>query len=267
MLQSAQQVREQFNRPLLQGIAAGMTVGQWRGLCNAPGNDPGLGPETTPARNPAVLERYFNNKWNLFGIFKSPEDRAKIPSHVETGFGGDPVTLFLMAFVSRLFGPVLVIRGKMPQYPDTLLGENGHGLETMTDWESRYWSVIMSEAPPSGMGTDALSRHAGAAGRGRNYTIVDLPCRGPPANATDENGVAWMDWGRRARAWTTRATGPTSAWCCSASCTTTPSWPHNPDTISEPGTEASDHGPVLPAAVLHRQGHVRGGRRLRWHAT
>jgi hypothetical protein len=39
-----------------------MKLEQWRGLCNAPDNDPELRPETTPARNPPVLERYFNNK-------------------------------------------------------------------------------------------------------------------------------------------------------------------------------------------------------------
>ena len=67
---SAEEVREQFNRPLLQGVDPGMPVEQWRALCSAPDNDPELKPETTPARNPPLLERYFNNKWNLVGIFK-----------------------------------------------------------------------------------------------------------------------------------------------------------------------------------------------------
>ena len=75
---SAEEVRERFNRPLLQGVAPGMPVEQWRALCDAPDNDPELKPQTAPARNPAVLERYFNNKYNLVGVFKPPEVRAKI---------------------------------------------------------------------------------------------------------------------------------------------------------------------------------------------
>ncbi|MGH3365273.1 MAG: hypothetical protein ACRDOW_11165 [Nocardioidaceae bacterium] len=164
---SADELRDKFNRPLLGGTPGGMSVEDWRALCSAPDNDPALTPETTPARDPVVLERYFNNQYTLIGIFKAPEVRAKISSAVETGFGGDPVTTFLMAFVSRRFGPVLVIRGTMPLFPDTYMGDDGQGLAVMTDWESRYWSVIMSEAPPSGMGTDALTdrqRHRGSPG-------------------------------------------------------------------------------------------------------
>jgi hypothetical protein len=243
---SAQEVRGQFNRPLLQGIAAGMKAEQWRGLCNAPDNDPELRPETTPARNPPVLERYFNNKWNLFGVFKSPQDRAKIPSHVETGFGGDPVTLFMMAFVSRLFGPVLVIRGKMPQYPDTFLGENGHGLETMTDWESRYWSVIMTEAPPSGMGTDALSDMQVPLDADRGYTIVICRPEDRPANATGENGVAWMDWGTKGEGLDDEHNRTDFGLVLFRFMYNNPSWPHDPDKISEPGTEAEIMGPYFP---------------------
>jgi hypothetical protein len=223
-----------------------MTAGQWRGLCNAPDNDPELRPETTPARNPPVLERYFNNKWNLFGVFKSPADRAKIPSHVETGFGGDPVTLFMMAFVSRLFGPVLVIRGKMPQYPDTFLGENGHGLETMTDWESRYWSVIMTEAPPSGMGTDALSDMQVPLDADRGYTIVICRPEDRPANATGENGVAWMDWGTKGEGLDDEHNRTDFGLVLFRFMYNNPSWPHDPDKISEPGTEAEIMGPYFP---------------------
>ncbi len=60
-----------------------MPVEQWRALCKAPDNDSELKPETTPARNPPLLERYFNNKWNIVGVFKPPEVRAQIPSSVE----------------------------------------------------------------------------------------------------------------------------------------------------------------------------------------
>ncbi len=109
----------------------------------------------------------------------------------------------MMAFVSRAFGPVLVIRGKMPIYPDNYYGPDGNGLDVMTDWESRYMSLIMSEAPPSGMGTDGLSDFQIPIDADRNYTIVVCREEDRPANATDEHGVAWVDWGTRARGSTT----------------------------------------------------------------
>lgn len=243
---SPDEIREQFNRPLLQGVAPGMPAEQWVALCNAPDNDPALAPATTPARNPPVLERYFNNKWNLVGVFKSPEDRAKIPSKVETGFGGDPVTLFMIGFVSRQFGPVLVVRGTMPRYPDTYHGENGKGLATMTDWESRYWSVIMSEAPPSGMGADALTDMQVPLDAERNYTIVVSRPEDRPANATDEHGVAWMDWGTRGEGLDDEHNRADFGLILFRFMYNSPGWDHSPERIAEPGTEEQVMGPYFP---------------------
>ncbi len=243
---SAEEVRDQFNRPLLKGVDPGMPVEQWRALCNAPDNDPDLEPETTPARNPPLLERYFNNKWNIVGIFKPPEIRAQIPSQVETGFGGDPETLFMMAFVSRHFGPVLVIRGKMPLYPDTYLGEDGHGLEVMTDWEARYISLVMSEAPPSGMGTDGLSDMQIPLDADRRYTIVVCRPEDRPADATEENGVAWMDWGRKGEGIDDELNRTDYGMVLFRFMHNNPNWAHDPSRIVEPGTEEKVMGPYFP---------------------
>ena len=79
----------------------------------------------------------------------------------------------------------------------TFMGREGKGLETMTDWESRYWSVIMSEAPPSGMGNDALTDMQVPLDQGRNYTIVVSRPEDRSANARDENSVASLDSGPR----------------------------------------------------------------------
>ena len=244
---SAEEVRDQFNRPLLQGAAPGMPVKQWRALCNAPDNDPELRPETTPARNPPVLERYFNNKFNLVGIFKPPQVRAaKFPATVETGFGGDPETLFMIGFVSRGFGPVLVIRGKMPLYPDNWYGPDGNGLEVMTDWECRYMSLVMSEAPPSGMGTDGLSDFQIPLDDDRNYTIVICRMEDRPANATDENGVAWVDWGHKGEGIDDALNREDYGMILFRFMHTNPNWKYDPKNIVAPGTEAEVMGPYFP---------------------
>ena len=264
---SADAVREQFNRPLLKGVAPGMPVEQWRALCNAPDNDPELEPETTPARNPPVLERYFNNKYNLVGIFKPPELRAKIPAEVETGFGGDPETLFMIGFLSRGFGPLCVIRGKMPLYPDNWYGEDGTGLKVMTDWECRYMSLIVSEAPPSGMGTDGSQRLPDPDRREPQLHDRRLP-RGGSARQRDRRarrclgGLGAQGRGDRRRAQSRGLRDDPL-----------PLHAHEPGLDARPagdpraGNGRGGHGSLLPATLLHRQGDVRGAGRVRWPAT
>jgi hypothetical protein len=244
---SADEVKKQFNRPLLQGVAPGMPVERWRALCNAPDNDPELRPETTPARNPPLLERYFNNAYNLVGVFKPQKVRQeKFPAKIETGFGGDPETLFLMSFLSLGFGPVVVIRGKMPQFPDNWYGEDGSGLKVMTDWECRYMSLIVSEAPPSGMGTDGLSDFQIPLDEDRNYTIVISREEDRPANATDEKGIAWVDFGHRGEGIDDELNRDDFAILLFRFMHTNPDWEHDPWKIVEPGTEAQIMGPYFP---------------------
>lgn len=243
---SSEEVREQFNRPMLAGIAPGMPVEQWRALLNSPDNDPELEPETTPARNPPLLNRYFNNAFNIVGVFKSEEARRQMDVDVATGFGGDPETLFLMGYLSRGFGPVLVIRGKMPMYPDNYFGDDGNGLDVMSDWETRYMSLVVSEAPPSGRGTDGISDFQIPLDDDRNYTVVVSREEDRPANATDEHGVAWVDWGHRGEGIDDELNREDFALILFRFMHNNPDWAHDPDKILEPGTEEKIMGPYFP---------------------
>jgi hypothetical protein len=243
---SADGVREKLNRPLSAGLPSGMTVAQWKALCNAPDNDPELKPQTTPARNPPVVERYFNNAYSLAGVFKTKEARAKLPQKPETGFGGDPVTLYMFSWASRAYGPVLVLRGKMPRFPNTFLGKAGKGLETMTDWESRYWSLIICEAPPSGLSNDGLTDMQVPLDKYGNYTIVISREADRPANATGENGVAWMDWSARGEGIDDPSNRADFGMLVFRFMYNNPTWKHSPVGIAAPGTEADVMGPYYP---------------------
>jgi hypothetical protein len=210
-------------------------------------DDPALRPESAPARNPPVMERYVNNAYSFVGVFKSKEARAKIPHKIETGFGGDPVTLYMFSWVSRAFGPVLVLRGKMPKFPNTFLGK-GKGLETMTDWESRYWSLIICEAPPSGLSNDGLTDMQVPLDRDGNYTIVISREEDRPANATDANAVAWMDWGTRGEGLDDPKNRANFGMLVFRYMYNNPDWKNNPQKITVPGTEAEVMGPYYPRA-------------------
>ncbi len=60
---TTEEVLEQWNRPLTEGIKAGMTLEQWNELKSAPDNDPALKSVSAPAREAPVMERFFNSKY------------------------------------------------------------------------------------------------------------------------------------------------------------------------------------------------------------
>ncbi len=242
----AKDVKEHLNRPMSEGIKSGMTVEDWLKLVNAPDNDPELKPESIPARNPPAVERYVNNAYSFVGVFKSKEARAKLPQKIETGFGGDPVTLYMFSWISRAHGPVLVLRGKMPKFPDTYRGRGGNGLETMTDWESRYWSVVICEAPPSGLTNDGLTDMQVPLDKDGNYTIVVCREEDRPKNATEAHGVAWMDWSKRGEGIDDPSNRADFGMLVFRYMYNNPQWKQSPGNITKPGSESTVMGPYYP---------------------
>jgi hypothetical protein len=192
------------------------------------------------------MERFFNSEYNFVGVFKTKEGRARLSQKVETGFGGDPVTLYLFSWVSRAFGPMLVLRGRMPKFPNTFLEKGGKGLETMTDWESRYWSLIICEAPPSGLSNDGLTDMQVPLDKDGHYTIVICREEDRPANATEENGVAWMDWSTRGEGIDDPSNRADFGMLVFRYMYNNPEWKRNPARITVPGTEAEVMGPYYP---------------------
>ena len=240
------EVCDELGSPVEGSTAPGLSAEMWHKLLADPGNDPGLEPATTPARNPPVFERYYNTAYSLVGVFKSAEARKKLAADAATGFGGDPLTIFLMSFISRKFGPVYVMRGKMPKFPDTYLGADGEGLATMPQDEVRYWSLIMSESPPSGQGGDAVSDFQVPLDAGRNYTIVISLPEDRPGNATEDNGVLWMDWGTRGEGLPGPENRPEFGLLVMRFMACNPSWANSPEKATVPGTEAEVMGSYFP---------------------
>ena len=97
---------------------------------HAKDNDPALDPATAPARKEPRWEKYWNIRYSILGSFKTPEERAKIPYASAIDGGGDPETEYMFIQLSRKFGPVYVMRGKMPTFPNTYAGAGGKGLES-----------------------------------------------------------------------------------------------------------------------------------------
>ena len=240
---------EEVNNQLIQPMGSsppGMSDSQWEALiASAPKNDPQLTVETAPARNPARWEKYFSTEYSFIGAFLSPMQRAKIPFAASTGFGGDPGTQYFVSFLSRRFGPVYVFRGKMPRFPNTYDGGNGKGLAVMPDAQLRYWSIILSQAPPVGTGGEALTDMQVPLDANGNYTIVVSRPEDRPANATAENGIAWVNWGPGEGLDNAR-NRKDFGMILMRFIHPDPQWAQSPSNVVVPGTEATVMGPYYP---------------------
>lgn len=185
-----QEVCDQLVTPLTQGTPPGMTLNQWLFLRSQPYANPPLNdPATMPARNPSLWEKFWNGQYSFAGLFFPPAVRATIPYN-NLDFGANADTTFVASFINRQFGPVYVLRGKMPAFPDTYAGTS-----TMGAGDLRYWSITQNDAPPSGRAYDSISDFQVPRDVDGDYVIVVSRPEDRPANAIDACGVAWMDWG------------------------------------------------------------------------
>lgn len=111
--------------------------------------------------------------------------------------GGTPLANapfpYLASSLSRKYGETLVIRMKLPSFPDTVAGEPVVGRH-----QSRYFSLCsyaaLEEAGLRGSGclTDfQLTPDE----RGRVTVVVSDPAHRPSVASGDRSGVAWLPWG------------------------------------------------------------------------
>jgi hypothetical protein len=215
-------------------------------LVHAKDNDPSLDPETAPARKNPVWEKFWTLKYSVIGAFKSPAERAKIPYEGAMEAGGDPSTGYMVSFLSRKFGPVYVMRGKMPTFPNTYAGKDGKGLAAMPPTQTQYWSLVSCEAPPSGRVVDGLVDMQVPLDVNGNYTIVVSRKEDRPNNATLENGVAWMEWSPRGEGIDDQRNRTDFGMLMLRFVADSPSWMNSPDYVTKPGTEESVLGPYYP---------------------
>jgi hypothetical protein len=243
---SAAQVIERFGRPIEGATQQPLTAEQWEQLVHAEGNDPTLDPATAPARKDPRWEKYWNFKYSIVGAFKTPAERAKISSGGAIDGGGDPTTQYFLLHLSRKFGPIFVMRGKMPTFPDTYAGAGGRGLEVMPDAQTQYWSLVSCEAASSGQIVDGLTDMQVPLDQEGNYTIVYSRREDRPANATPENGVAWIEWSPRGEGIDGPRNRADFGMLMLRIMATNPSWRERPDNVTEPGMEEAVMGPYYP---------------------
>lgn len=241
---TAEEVVQQFGKPFSNGTMQPMTTDQWVDLVNSRDNDPALPTESAPARNPPQWEKYWTNAYTLVGAFKSPVERAKIRYDGAMEGGGEGP--YLVTFLSREFGPVYVLQGKMPTFPNTYSGKDGRGLAIMPDAQTQYWSLVSCEAVPSGQVVDGIADFQVPLDADRNYTIVISRPEDRPKNATYENGVAWLKWSPRGEGLSDPRNRENFGMLIMRIMANNPTWNERPDRITKPRTGEAVMGRYFP---------------------
>jgi hypothetical protein len=243
---NAAHVVAKLARPIRGATRKPITTEEWELLLHAKDNDPTLNPATAPARKDPKWEKFWTLRYSIVGAFKTPEKRAKIPFKGAMEGGGDPNTQYMLVFLSRKFGPVYVMRGKMPIFPNTYAGAGSKGLEVMPEAQTQYWSLVSCESAPSGQIVDGLSDMQVPLDARGNYTIVVSRQEDRPANADAAHSVAWLKWSPRGEGIDGPENRSDFGMLMLRIMANSPDWKESPDYVTKPGTEEQVMGPYYP---------------------
>jgi hypothetical protein len=83
----------------------------------------------------------------------------------------------------------VIIRGRLPSFPDTDAGE-----AVMTGGQLRYWSMCTNEEYTERVWA-CLADYQMVVNSQREYTVVVSTSSARPSNATARCGINWLPWG------------------------------------------------------------------------
>jgi hypothetical protein len=160
-------------------------------------SSPGCDPATNPAYDPIRWERFFNVDYASLAVISDctqagREGRLAMDPELRGGFYSNRDSAYIYAHLSRLFGPVVAIRGRLPRFPRTFAEP-----ERMPGGKLRFWSLCSGESRVTVRTPDCLADRQLLRRSGRNYTVAVSTKADRPDNARARCGVAWLDWGER----------------------------------------------------------------------
>jgi hypothetical protein len=148
-----------------------------------------------PAFDPVRWERFFNLDYATQAVLIDCTEagyaaRHETPPEQRGGFYSNKDSAYIYSHLSRGYGDLLVLRGKLPTFPPTRAGQR-----TMADAQLRFWSLCMNESRVTLRTADCLADRQVELDAERNFTIVVSRPEDRPANAVRRCGVSWLDWG------------------------------------------------------------------------
>ena len=211
---------------------------QWKAGRAAPGCDPA----TNPAYDPPRWERFFTYEYAALGVITDCTEAGRTARHQMTpapqgGNYSNRDSAYVYVHMSRLFGPVVVLNGKLPRTPRTRRGQR-----IMGSGQLRFWSLCSGESRVTTRTPDCLADRQVPVGPERRYTIVVSKRADRPANARRRCGVAWLRWGDRGDG----VGDPNYGLLIMRNMLASPGFARAIQRVSEAGTEAEVMGDYLP---------------------
>jgi len=143
-------------------------------------------PATFPAQRTPVFRAFYNIAFSIACVFHGQCSGTPVRT------GGQYSNIdnqYVSSQVSLGFGPVLVLRGKLPTTPNTYPRARRMGRGQM-----RYWSICQNESLYTTRGAGCLYDHQIRTDRRGYYTIVTSRPSDRPSNARARCGVGFIPW-------------------------------------------------------------------------
>jgi hypothetical protein len=188
-------------------------------------------PNYSTAKHHPDWERFFNVPRTMLRQF-SQTLADEYGAESRGGFFSDGNNAYVYAFMSRSLGRVLVLRGRLPNVPETYGGQR-----VFTRGQLRYWSMCSVSMQPYGV-TDTVgcvNDSRLVTNREGWYRLVVSTPQDRPANARRRCGVTWLPFGIR----------PTAA-LVMRNQLADPDFDHSVQRVRRPGTEREVMGDFLP---------------------
>lgn len=210
----------------------------WKAARSAPPCDP----RTNPAYNPPRWERFFNLNYAQLAVVSDCTDegrqqRLAMHPEVQGGFYSNRDSAYIYVHLSRHFGPLLVVHGRLPQFARTDTDP-----ARMPGAKLRFWSLCSGESRVTTRTPDCLADYQVLRRSGRDYTVVVSRASDRPPNARAACGVAWLDWGNRGDG----AGDADYGLLIMRNMLASPDFARAIQRVRQPGTESEVMGPFFP---------------------
>ena len=151
----------------------------WQGARSTPPCDP----QTNPAYDPPRWERFFNLNYAQLAVVSDCTDegrqaRLAMGAEVQGGFYSNRDSAYIYVHLSRDFGPLFVVQGRLPRFARTDTSPT-----RMPDAKLRFWSLCTGESRVTTRTPDCLADHQVLDRSGRDYTVVVSRRSDRPPNA------------------------------------------------------------------------------------
>lgn len=138
-----------------------------------------------PAVNPGVWMAQYNTQYGLQCMFLGKCGGNPIR---QVGFFANLDNAYVTALISRAYGAVVVLKGRLPTTPKSF-----QNVASLTSGQLRYWSMCTNEFYTQKATSCLYDEQVPVDAQG-NYTIVVSRAADKPSNATSACGSGFITW-------------------------------------------------------------------------